>query len=163
MPLSVALIVSIFGGLWRVVLGGANKWASWSQDIPWLRWCWDFTHEGGEPVLRRSVIMTVCPLLTAPVWFSTTPWWCALVLTVAAVVQWVWPGRNFAVWWSLLGAHGLWGVVSATALYISGGVWWFPLIPPFVCILSYRFKKDDRIGQAATGAAVFGCLTLSVW
>lgn len=167
MPLSLTLIVAILGCFWRIVLGGANKWASWSKGIIWLRWCWDFSHD--EPVLRRSVIMAVCPLLCAPVWSAPIPWWTACLLTVAGTVQWVWPGRDFAVWWSLLGAHGLWAVFSVGVLYTTVGwnplILW-PLLAPLTCVAAYHFGMrvgDDRIGQGVTGAAVFGCLTLAVW
>jgi hypothetical protein len=29
----LAVVAAILGGLWRIVLGGANQWAAWSQSI----------------------------------------------------------------------------------------------------------------------------------
>lgn len=162
-----ALIVGVIGCFWRIVLGGANKWAAWSQSVWWLRWCWDFGHE--EPVLRRSVIMAVSPLLCIPLWLSPIPLWASAALTVVACVQWVWPGRDFAVWWSLAGAHGLWSAVGIGVLCVVFGWRWvnlWPVVSPVVAVISYEISKrtdNDRIGQGATGATVFGCLALAVW
>lgn len=166
--LVVTILAAALGGAWRVVLGGANKWAAWSQSVRWLRWCWDFNQEDGQPVLRRSVTMIISPLLCAPVWLAPVPWWVALALTACATVQWVWPGRDFAVWWSLGGAHLLWALASAAA--IGYGVAWswpalLPLLVPVVAIVAYAISlrvDNDRIGQAATGAAVYGLAPVSL-
>lgn len=165
-----SLIAAVAGYLWRIILGGANRWASWSIRVRWLHWCWDFDTEDGQPVLRRGrVIMPAALLVCVPIWLSPAVWWVKLVLTVCAVAQWVWPGRDFAVWWSLLGAHGIWAVVGVSVLELAFG--WrvinlLPLVPPLVAVASYHFGMragDDRIGQGSTGAAVFGCLTYAVW
>lgn len=159
--LALAVVAAILGGLWRIVLGGANRWAARSQSIRWLRWCWDFGHD--EPVLRRSIIMAVAPLLCLPAWLNH-PWAVAFPLTACATLQWVWPGRDFAAWWSLAGAHGLWAVAAVVTLVHGGSplpLAFLPLLAPVIVVASYAIglrHGNDRIGQGASGAAVYGIL-----
>jgi hypothetical protein len=107
--------------------------------------------------------MPVAPMLCLPAWINH-PWTVALPLTAFATVQWVWPGRDFAVWWSLAGAHGLWAVAAVVTLVHGGSplpLAFLPLLAPVIVVASYAVglrAGNDRIGQGASGAAVFGIL-----
>lgn len=163
----LAIGLGALGGAWRVVLGGEKAWAFWTLRHRWLHWLWDFEQDPAEPVLRRSIIMAVCPLLALPAW-SALPWWAATLLTAGATLQWVWPGRDFARAESLLAAHGLWAVVmGGLVLYLRWGAV-SPLVlllSPVVAVLGYEVataRGDDRIGQAAAGFSAYACLTVAV-
>jgi hypothetical protein len=82
---------SIFGGLWRRVLGGAKLWFAWSQDLPILKYVWKEKPEG--KVIRRDLIVTLSAALPLGLlmWW---PWQAYLVVTALSFAVWL-PGHNF--------------------------------------------------------------------
>lgn len=105
----------------------------------------------------RSMGYMLYALIVAPMPLVLTPWVGALVAALCCI-QFVWPGRDFAKWYSLAGAHAVAMVPAAGLLWWAGG-WWglLPLAVVAWAPLCYVVSPQAPVRERLLGA---GCLGL---